>query len=133
MSTPNIISTYSLRQKDKLVHWTQENKKVLRRMEYFSLIRHVLHKNDASNNSSILACVRCLGNIFTEPLPNNDRRYKHRHKDWWEGLMKRAVFRGSGAMMYITSFIKTDLGIHKLIEWGDTERHSQQDNLRSLL
>jgi hypothetical protein len=28
--------------------------------------------NDASNNSSVAACVdRCRGNVFTEPLPSN--------------------------------------------------------------
>jgi hypothetical protein len=28
--------------------------------------------NDASNNSPITACIRCRGNVSTEPLPSND-------------------------------------------------------------
>jgi hypothetical protein len=31
------------------------------------------NKNDAINNSSIVACIRCRGNVFTEPLPSSDR------------------------------------------------------------
>jgi hypothetical protein len=30
-------------------------------------------KNDASNNYSIVACIRRCGNVFTEPLASNDR------------------------------------------------------------
>jgi hypothetical protein len=30
-------------------------------------------ENDASNNSSIVACIRYRGNVSTEPLPSNDR------------------------------------------------------------
>jgi hypothetical protein len=30
-------------------------------------------ENDASNNSSIVACIGYRRNVFTEPLPNNDR------------------------------------------------------------
>jgi hypothetical protein len=29
-------------------------------------------ENDASNNSSIVACIRYRGNVFTKPLPDND-------------------------------------------------------------
>jgi hypothetical protein len=31
----------------------------------------------ASNNSSIVACIRCRGNVFTESLTSNDRRDTH--------------------------------------------------------
>jgi hypothetical protein len=31
-------------------------------------------RTQAANNSSIVACIRCRGNVFTEPLPSNDRR-----------------------------------------------------------
>jgi cytochrome c553 len=30
--------------------------------------------NDASNNSSIVVCIRCHGNVSAEPLPNNEMR-----------------------------------------------------------
>jgi hypothetical protein len=29
-------------------------------------------ENDASN-SSVFVCVRCFGNVLTEPLPTNDK------------------------------------------------------------
>jgi hypothetical protein len=72
------------------------------------LIIHGPHKNDASNNSSIVAegtrlpsrCLATKGGIhFTEPLPSNDRRI-HRHTDWWEGFIMYAVEVGSGAMIH---------------------------------
>jgi hypothetical protein len=32
-------------------------------------------ENEASNNSSVVACVsRYCGNVYTEPLPSKDRR-----------------------------------------------------------
>jgi hypothetical protein len=34
---------------------------------YFPLIKHGPHRNDASNNFSIV-CICCRGNVFTEPL-----------------------------------------------------------------
>jgi hypothetical protein len=37
------------------------------------------------------------GNVFTEPLPSNNKRHTNRHTDWWEGFMKYAVEMGSGA------------------------------------
>jgi hypothetical protein len=71
--------------------------------------------NDASNSSSIVACVfvaavkflpsRCLTKL---------REYIYRHTDWWEGFMKYVVEMGSGAMIYIPSFIKIGLGIQGL-------------------
>jgi hypothetical protein len=41
--------------------------------------------------------------------------YTHRHTDRWEGFMEYAVEMGSGAMIYIPSFMKSDLGIQKLL------------------
>jgi hypothetical protein len=38
-------------------------------------------KNDAYNNSSIVACIICEGTVSTEPLPSNDKRwYTYRHR-----------------------------------------------------
>jgi hypothetical protein len=34
-------------------------------------------ENDASNNSSIVACIHCHGNVSTEPLPSNDTGHTH--------------------------------------------------------
>jgi hypothetical protein len=75
---------------------------------YFPLIRHGPHRNrrlqqffvaggtslpeplpsngptqtHLSNSSSIVACIRCSGNVFTEPLPSNGRKgYTCRHTD----------------------------------------------------
>jgi hypothetical protein len=40
---------------------------------------------------------------------------------------------GSGAVIYVPSFIKIGLGIQKLIVGGDTHTHRQQRDLISLL
>jgi hypothetical protein len=40
--------------------------------------------------------------------------YTYRHTDWLEGFMKYATEMSSGAMIYITSFIKIGSGIRKL-------------------
>jgi hypothetical protein len=36
--------------------------------------------NDASNISSIVACIHCSRKLFTEPLPSNDRIYIQKHR-----------------------------------------------------
>jgi hypothetical protein len=46
--------------------------------------------------------------------------------------MKHAIQMGSGAMIYIPSFIKIGSGIHMLI-WGDTQTHRQEGDCISLL
>jgi hypothetical protein len=46
--------------------------------------------------------------------------------------MKYAVEMGSGAMIYIPSFIKNGSGIQKLI-CGDTQTHREHGDLISLL
>jgi hypothetical protein len=46
--------------------------------------------------------------------------------------MKYAVGTGSGAVIYIPSFIKTGSGIQKLMK-GNTQTHSQYDDLISVL
>jgi hypothetical protein len=54
--------------------------------------------------------------IFTEPLPSNSMRgYTYRHTDCREGFMKYTVEIGSGAMIYIPSFVNFLLSIQKLI------------------
>jgi hypothetical protein len=56
--------------------------------------------------------VACLGNVFAEPVPSNDRGiHKYRLTDQWELFMKYAVEMGSGAMMRIASFINIGSGI----------------------
>jgi hypothetical protein len=67
-------------------------------------------ENDASNSSYIVDCICCRGNVFSEPLPSSSRLY------WWKGFMKYAVEMGSGAMIYIPSFIKIGSGNRTLIE-----------------
>jgi hypothetical protein len=52
---------------------------------------------------------------FTELLPINDKRDTHPDTDWWEGFMKYAFELGSGAVIYIPSFIKIGSGIRKLM------------------
>jgi hypothetical protein len=86
-------------------------------------------ENDASNNSSIVACVfvatvmflrsRCLEKV---------KGYSYRHIDRWEGFAKYAVEMGPGAMIYIPSFVKIGSGIRKMMG-----RHRQHDDLIILL
>jgi hypothetical protein len=54
---------------------------------------------------------RCLATI---------RGYTNRHTEYWEGFMNHDVEMGSGAMIYIPSFLKIGSGIKKLIR-GYTE------------
>jgi hypothetical protein len=75
-------------------------------------------------------CLAMKGGIhFTKPLPSNDRRYTH--TDWWEGFMKYIIEMGSGAIIYIPSFIKIGSGIQKLIGGGGI--HRQHGDCLSLL
>jgi hypothetical protein len=80
---------------------------------------------DAPNNSSVVACFRCRGNVFTEPLPSNEREIDWRHTAWWEGFMKHAVEMGSDAMIYVhTKFNKERLR-HSSVKWGEPDTHTQ--------
>jgi hypothetical protein len=78
------------------------------------MIRAV-QKNAASKNS-VVACIRCHGNVSTEPLPSNYRRDTYIDTDWWEEFIKYAVEMDSGIMTYIPIFRKSGLGIKKLME-----------------
>jgi hypothetical protein len=58
----------------------------------------------------------------------------HRHTDRWEGFMKYVVEMGSGALIYIPSFIKIGSGIQKLFGGGgDSQTNREQGDLISLL
>jgi hypothetical protein len=67
-----------------------------------------------SNSSSIVAFVFVAVVMFL-PSPCLARigGYTYRHTDQWEGFMKYAIEVGSGAMIYIPSFIKTRSVIQK--------------------
>jgi hypothetical protein len=79
-------------------------------------------------------CIRCHGSVFTEPLPSNDKGLHIQHTDWWEWFMKYATEMGSGAIIYIPSFIKLGSGIQKLIGGGgDTLTQWQLGDLINLL
>jgi hypothetical protein len=61
-----------------------ETNSVINNQEVLGRTNHLLFRydmdsieNDASNNSSIVACIRCSGNVFTEPLPSNEMRDTH--------------------------------------------------------
>jgi hypothetical protein len=90
-------------------------------------------ENDASNNAYIFSCISCRRNVFTEPLPSNDRVYTHTDTGLWEGFIKYAVEMGSGAIIYIPSFIKTGSGILKLMGRIHIQIHRHQGDLISLL
>jgi hypothetical protein len=89
-------------------------------------IREVLERydtdgieNDASNNSSIVPHVFVTAVKFLPSrCPATMGEYIYRHTDWWEGFMKHVVETGSGAIIYIPSFIQIDSGIQKLMGRG---------------
>jgi hypothetical protein len=59
------------------------------------------------------------------------QREEGTHTDWREGFMKYAVGMGSGAMIYIPSFIKTGSGIQS--RWGGHSKRHRQRDIISLL
>jgi hypothetical protein len=61
--------------------------------------------------------------VFTEPLPSTDKRDAHTKR--LMGFMKYAVVMGSGAVIYIPSFVKIGSGIQELLgEAKDGDRVS---------
>jgi hypothetical protein len=101
--------------------------------EELPLIRHGPHRKQLVQQFFYCCmCIRCRGNVFTEPLPSSDRDI-HTDIDWWERFMIYAVGMGLGAMIYIPSFIKIGSGIQKLMGGGDTETHRQHGDRISLL
>jgi hypothetical protein len=85
-------------------------------------------------------CIRYRGNvssellpsndrgIFTEPLLSNDKEINIQTQTDWSDSFNYAVEMGSGAVMYVPSFIKIGSGIQKLI--GGV--HRQQSDFISL-
>jgi hypothetical protein len=65
-------------------------------------------------------CIRFRGNIFTEPLPGNDRDTDtHRLMG---RVMKYSFKMGSDAIIYVSCFIIISSGIQKLIrEYTNTQ------------
>jgi hypothetical protein len=61
--------------------------------------------------------------IFTEPLLSNDRGIHIQTHRLMGGFFNYAVEMGSGAVIYVPSFIKIGSGIQKLIG-GDTQTHT---------
>jgi hypothetical protein len=80
-------------------------------------------ENDASRSSYIVVYVFVAAVTFLlKSCLAMIRGYTYRHTDWWEGFMRYAAGMGSGAMMYIPSFIKIDSCILKLIgRYTDTQ------------
>jgi hypothetical protein len=59
-----------------------------------------------SKNSSTVACILCRGNVFTEPLPSNDKRHTHTHR-LMGGVYEVAVKMGSVAVTYVVQAFKS--------------------------
>jgi hypothetical protein len=81
---------------------------------YFHFIRRGPHRKRRLHFFYCCKCIRCRCKFSTEQLPSNDKVI-HRHTYWWEGFMKSAAEMGSGAMIYIPTFINIDSPIQKLI------------------
>jgi hypothetical protein len=68
-------------------------------------------------------CVHSLPrNVFTEPLPSNDRGIHIQTHRLVGGIMKKAVDMGSGVIIYIPSVIKISLCIYKFTGRIQTHR-----------
>jgi hypothetical protein len=67
--------------------------------------------------------IRFRGSDITEPLPSNDWGYTYRHTCWLEGFMNYAFEMGSGAMVYIPSFVKAGWFCHSKFD-GVIHRHT---------
>jgi hypothetical protein len=52
----------------------REKKQILQLIECFPLIRHGPHRRRHVQQCFCCMCIRCRGNVFTEPLPNNDSK-----------------------------------------------------------
>jgi hypothetical protein len=89
-------------------------------------------ENDGSNNSPTVACVfdAVETSFFTDRLPSDKKKIHIRTHRLIGGIfMKNAVEMGSGVMIHLPSFIKTGLGIQKLIRGI----HRQHGELMSLI
>jgi hypothetical protein len=60
-------------------------------------------------------CIRCSGNVYTEPLPSNDRWDTHTDTQTDGRDLYYAVEMRAGAMIYKSSLIKIGSDIIKLI------------------
>jgi hypothetical protein len=82
-------------------------------------------------------CIHYHGNVSTEPLPSNDKEVFteslprndkgiHTQTHRLTGrIFNKGLDMGSGAMIYVPSFIKIGSGIQKLMG-GYTDTHGQQ-------
>jgi hypothetical protein len=108
-------------------------KKFWEELSTFLYYDTVLIENDASNNSSIVACVFLATVTFLPSLRLvTTGGYWCTHKHRWYGSMKSAVEMSSVAMIYISNFITIGSGIQKL-SGGRGYTHKQHDDLISLL
>jgi hypothetical protein len=94
----------------------QAQKIIIIIIAYCPLIRQEPHRKQWAQKFYCCMCIRCSGNVFTEPLPSNDRRDSH--ADWWEGFIKYTVEMNTGAMIYIPNFIQIASVIQRLIVGG---------------
>jgi hypothetical protein len=99
------------------------------------IIYHI--ENDATNNFSIAVCIHFPGNVFIQPLHSDNMGDTHTHTHTGIQIVGRelrsnAIQMGSGAMIYISSFMKIGSGIQKLIE-EDAQTYRWQGDLIILL
>jgi hypothetical protein len=109
-----------------------------------SLIRHGRHwKWHVQKFFCCRVCIRYRGNVSTEPLPSNDNgiftnpglclatigKPIQTHADWWEACFNEAVEMGSGAVIYVPSFIKFRSGVQELIGVGGSRTHTHKPTL----
>jgi hypothetical protein len=120
-----------------LVSWkcriTKKNQLLGRTNRRLSLIRHEPHRKRRFQQFFYVFVTvvtillsRCLATI-RGVLPSRCLAtfggYIYRNTDWWEGFFNSAIEMGSGAVIYLPSFIKIGSGIQKLIGWINRHTH----------
>jgi hypothetical protein len=97
-------------------------------MTYFPLIRQAPHRKwRVKQFLYCCVCIRCRCNVFTQPLPSNNKGIYIYRLVW--GIYEVGRLYGLGATIYIPRFIMIGLGFQQLIG----EIHRQHGDLISLL
>jgi hypothetical protein len=83
------------------------------------LIRHGSHrKRRVQQFFYCCVCIHCHGNVFTETLPSNERRYTYEHRlmgGIWDGLRCHNIH----------TVFENDWLRHSRVNGGDTQTHSE--------
>jgi hypothetical protein len=87
------------------------------------LIRHGPHRKRRVHSFYCCMCIRCRGNIFTEPLPSNI----HIQTDWWGDLWSTPLsWTPVPWCIHVHTKFHKDWFRHSEVNKGDTQTHRQE-------